>query len=81
MRETGGVADTSELIDLPQAVPEAGPATAILEQCPIGVAIVGPDLGIRYGNAHFAQMAGIAPARRAWPPLDRFLPDPEEVSR
>lgn len=78
MRETGGVADTSELIDLPQAVPEAGPATAILEQCPIGVAIVGPDLGIRYGNAHFAQMAGIAPARRAWPPLDRFLPDPED---
>ena len=78
MRETGGLADTSELIDLPQPVPEAGPATAILEQCPIGVAIVGPDLGIRYGNAHFAQMAGVEPAGRAWPPLDRFLPDPED---
>ena len=78
MRETGGLADTSELIDLPPAVPEAGPATAILEQCPIGVAIVGPDLAIRYGNARFAQIAGLEPARRAWPPLDRFLADADD---
>ena len=78
MRETGSVADASGLIELPEPGPEAQSVTAILEQCPIGVAIVGPDLGIRYGNAHFAQMAGADATDRAWPPLDRFLADADD---
>lgn len=65
MRENIGVVDASGLIDLRQAWPEAETVTAILEQCPIGVTIVGPDLGIRYGNAHFAQMVAVEPTRCA----------------
>ena len=70
--------DASELIDLPQVAAEAEPVTAILEQCPIGVTIVGHDLAIRYGNAHFAQMVAVEPKRGTWPPLDRFVANADD---
>ncbi len=72
------MAEASGLIDLLQAGAEAEPVTAILEQCPIGVTIVGPDLAIRYGNAHFVQMVGVEPTRRVWPPLDHFVANAED---
>jgi PAS domain S-box-containing protein len=57
---------------------EAESVTTMLEQCPIGVTIVGPELRILYANAHFAEMAGLERGRHAWPPLDRFLANQDE---
>ncbi len=70
--------DVSGLIDAPHATADSEPLTAILDQCPIGVAIVGADLTVRYGNAHFAEMVAVDRARSGWPTLDRFLADAED---
>ncbi len=66
------------LIDLPHVEGEAESVTAILEQCPIGVTIVGPDLSIRYANAHFAQMVAADAVPGAWPLLDHFLANEDD---
>ena len=67
------MADLPGLIDLPRAGAGTESVTATLERCPIGVAIVGPDLSIRYANAQFAQMMTMDSAGGTWPPLDHFL--------
>jgi PAS domain S-box-containing protein len=72
------VTDAPGLIVLRETDEPAETVTSMLEQCPIGVTIVGSDLAILYGNAHFAEMAGLDPARRGWPPLDRLLAHPDE---
>ena len=46
------------------------PLAKILDQCPIGVAIVGTALGIRCGNPRFVEMTALG--TRSWPSLDRM---------
>jgi len=72
------VADVSGLIELPRAGRDTDAVTAVLERCPIGATIVGPDLGIRYANAHFAKMVSVDAACGEWPPLDRFLANEDD---
>jgi PAS domain S-box-containing protein len=60
-------------IELPHALAETEPLTAILDRCPIGVAIVDSNLTIRYGNERFTSIAAVAKPPEAWPPLDHLL--------
>ena len=47
----------------------------LLGQCPIGAAIVGPDLSVRYANTHFAAMMALGADRAAWPAFDTLVAD------
>ncbi len=72
------MADVFGMMDFPQSMGEPESVTAILDQSPIGVTIVGSDLSIRYANAHLAQMVAIDPAQGAWPLLDHFIADADD---
>ena len=54
------------------------PLGEILDQCPIGVTIVGTDLAIRYGNPHFVEMTAVEPIGGSWPSLDRLLTNDDD---
>jgi PAS domain S-box-containing protein len=59
---------------------EAGPNAifAILDRCPLGVAIVNRDLGISYANARFAVLAGLDLDAGAPCSLGKLLAEQEE---
>ncbi|HEX3346513.1 MAG TPA: ATP-binding protein [Acetobacteraceae bacterium] len=63
---------------------DAEVVTEILDHCPIGVAVVGADMRVYYGNARFRDIATADGAtvglHRSWPALDTFLVEPAERS-
>jgi PAS domain S-box-containing protein len=67
------------LIDRPRPTAEAEALTAIFDRCPIGIAIVGSDLVVLYGNEYFTAITGVSAASAAAPTLDTFLSN--EVDR
>lgn len=50
----------------------------ILEQCPIGVAIVDPSLNIRYCSANFRSIAGVQEPSEDLPTFDTFLANDDD---
>jgi len=68
--------DIAGPIDHPRAMDSTDPLTKILDQCPIGVAIVDADLAIRYGNPRFVDMTALETG--SWPSLDRLLTNDDD---